>query len=48
MIKPRDWRKPFELLCKASNESVGVALCQRENDDLNIIHHARHTVNQHK
>jgi hypothetical protein len=26
MIKPPDWRKPFELLCEASNESVGVAL----------------------
>jgi hypothetical protein len=36
MIKaPPDWRKPFELLCKANNESVGVALCHGDGNELN-------------
>ena len=26
MIKPPDWRKPFELLCEANHESV-ILLC---------------------
>jgi hypothetical protein len=45
VIKRPDWRKPFELLCEANNESVGVALCQRDGDELNIIYHASRTLN---
>jgi hypothetical protein len=45
MIKPPDWRKPFELLCEASNESVGVDSCQRDGDELNIIHHTSRILN---
>jgi hypothetical protein len=44
-IKPPDWRKPFELLCEANHESVGVSLCQWDGDELNIIHDASRTLN---
>jgi hypothetical protein len=45
MIKPPNWRKPFELPSEANHESARVALCQRDGDELNIIHHARRTLN---
>jgi hypothetical protein len=45
MIKPPGWSKPFELLCEANHESVGVALCQRDGNELNIIQHASRTLN---
>jgi hypothetical protein len=45
MIKPPDWSKPLELLCEANHESIGVGLCQRDGNELNIIHHASRTLN---
>ena len=45
MIQPPDWKKPFDLLCEANHESVGVTLCQQDGDELNIIHHASRTLN---
>jgi hypothetical protein len=44
MIQPPDWKKPFDLLCEANHESVGVTLCQQDGDELNIIHHASRTL----
>ena len=27
VIKPPNWKKPFELFCEASNEAVGAIIC---------------------
>jgi hypothetical protein len=45
MIKPPEWSKPFEFLCEANHESIGDDLCQRDGNELSIIHHASRALN---
>jgi hypothetical protein len=44
-MQPPNWKKPFDLFCEVSHESVGVALCQQDGDEVDIIHHASRTLN---
>jgi hypothetical protein len=38
--------KPFDLLCEASDEAMGVVLGQHDGDNFNVIHHASRTLNE--
>jgi hypothetical protein len=45
MVQPHNCKKPFDLLCEANHESIGVTLWQQDSDEVNIIHHASRTLN---
>ena len=44
IIKPPDYDKPFELICKASNDAIGVTLAQYVDSTFNVIHYASKTL----
>ena len=44
IVRPPDWNLPFEIMCDASDYDVGVALGQRVDKKLNVIHYASKTV----
>jgi hypothetical protein len=41
ILQPPNWKKPFDLLCELSHESVGATLCQQYGDGINMIHDSR-------
>ena len=43
IVQPPDWNLPFEIMCDASDFSVGAVLGQRVDKKLNIIHYASKT-----
>ncbi|XP_026383901.1 uncharacterized protein LOC113279421 [Papaver somniferum] len=45
IIKPPDWRKPFELMCDASDYAVGAVLGQRDGKVPYAIYYASRTLN---
>nr|GEV31727.1 reverse transcriptase domain-containing protein [Tanacetum cinerariifolium] len=45
LIAP-DWDMPFELMCDASNFSIGVVLGQRQDKHFRPIHHASKTMTE--
>ncbi|GJW64385.1 reverse transcriptase domain-containing protein [Tanacetum coccineum] len=45
MIKP-DWSLPFEIMCDASDYTVGAVLGQRINKHFKPIHYASKTMNE--
>jgi hypothetical protein len=45
IIQPPDWSKPFEIMCNASDYSVGVVLGQRKEGNVHVIYYARKTLN---
>ncbi|XP_061340117.1 uncharacterized protein LOC133286682 [Gastrolobium bilobum] len=44
VIQPPDWSLPFELMCDASNFSIGVVLAQRIDRAPHVIAHASKTL----
>ena len=40
IVQPPDWNLPFEIMCDASDYTVGVVLGQRVDKKLNVIHYA--------
>jgi len=46
VIKSPILEKPFELICEASDEAVGVVLGQLDGGNFNVIHHASRTLNE--
>ena len=44
VIKSPDYEKPFDLICKASHDTIGVTLAQYDVSILNIVHHASKTL----
>ena len=45
VIKPPNYDKPFDLICKASHDAIGVTLAQYDGTTYNIIHYASKTLN---
>ena len=45
IVKPPDWRKPFELMCDASDRDIGAVLGQSEDKKPYIIHYASRILN---
>lgn len=41
-----DWSKPFEIMCDASDYTVGTVLGQRTNKKIHAIYHASRTLDQ--
>ena len=44
IVQPPDWNLPFEIMCDASDYTVGAVLGQRVNKKLNVIHYASKTL----
>ena len=44
IIQPPDWTLPFELMCDASNFTVGVVLAQRDGKLPHVIYYASKTL----
>ena len=44
IVQPPDWNLPFEIMCDASDFSVGAVLGQRVDKNLNVIHYASKTL----
>jgi hypothetical protein len=44
IVQPPDWNLPFEIMCDASDYTVGVVLGQRVDKKLNVIHYASKTL----
>src|SRR3954468_18104882 len=44
IVQPPDWNLPFEIMCDASDFSVGAVLGQRVDKKLNVIHYASKTL----
>ena len=40
-----DWNEPFEIICDASNFSIGAVLGQRQNKVIKAIYYASYTLN---
>src|SRR5436853_4876808 len=40
-----DWRLPFEIMCDATNETIGAVLGQRKNKIFHVIYYASRTLN---
>ncbi|CAN6542439.1 unnamed protein product [Malus baccata var. baccata] len=45
IIVPPDWSLPFELMCDASNYTLGAVLGQRKDKRLHVIYYASQTLN---
>ena len=45
VLHPPIWGKPFELMCNASDYTVGVVLGQRVDKKPHVIYYASHTLN---
>src|SRR4051812_24138967 len=46
ILKPPDWSLPFELMCDASDYSLGAVLRQRVEKKLYVIYYASRTMNE--
>ena len=46
ILDPPVWGEPFELLCDASDYTVGVVLGQQINKKPHVIYYASHTLNE--
>src|SRR3954468_20856436 len=44
IVQPPDWSLPFEIMCDASNFSMGVVLGQCVDEKLDVIHYASKTL----
>lgn len=44
IVKTHDWKKPFELMCDASDFSIGDMLSQRHNTVFDTIYYASRTL----
>ena len=44
IVQPPNWTLPFEIMCDASDYTVGVVLGQRVDKKLNVIHYASKTL----
>ncbi|KAK1678400.1 hypothetical protein QYE76_039248, partial [Lolium multiflorum] len=44
VVEPPDWNLPFEIMCDASDFTVGAVLGQRVDKKLNVIHYASKTL----
>ncbi|XP_076888742.1 uncharacterized protein LOC143539276 [Bidens hawaiensis] len=44
ILQPPDWRKPFEIMCHASDTTIGVVLGQRIDKKPVVIYYARKTL----
>ncbi|XP_024010463.1 uncharacterized protein LOC112085478 [Eutrema salsugineum] len=47
VVQPPDWEQPFEIMCDASDFSVGAVLGQRKEKKLHAIYYARSKVIVH-
>ena len=45
IVVPPDWNLPFELICDASDFTVGAVLGQRKEKVFNAIYYASRTLN---
>jgi hypothetical protein len=45
VVQPPDWTIPFELMCDASDFSVGAVLGQRKGKETHVIYYANKTLN---
>jgi hypothetical protein len=45
IIQPRDWSQPFEIMCDASDYTVGAVLGQRKEGRVHAVYYARKTLN---
>ena len=46
ILKPPDWSLPFELMCDASDYSLGAVLGQKVEKKLYVIYYASRTMNE--
>lgn len=46
IMQPPDWSKPFEIMCHASDYSIGTVLGQRTDKKLHVIYYASRTLDQ--
>ena len=44
IVQPPDWNLPFEIICDASDYTVGAVLGKRVDKKLNVIHYASKTL----
>ena len=44
IVQPPNWNSPFEILCDASDYTIGDVLGQRVDKKLNVIHYASKTL----
>ena len=44
IVQPPDWNLPFEIMCDASDYTIGAVLGQRVDKKLNVIHYASRTL----
>jgi hypothetical protein len=46
IIQPPDWSQPFEIMCDASEYTVGVVLGQRKEGRVHAVYYASKTLNE--
>ena len=45
-MQPPDWNLPFEIMCDASDYTVGAVLGQRKEGKVNAIYYTSKTLNE--
>ena len=45
IITAPDWSKPFEMMCDASDFTVGAVLGQRKNNVFHVVYYSSKTLN---
>ena len=46
IVRAPNWQMPFEVMCDASDLSIGAVLGQRENGKPHVVYYARKTLNE--
>ncbi|KAL1198722.1 putative mitochondrial protein [Cardamine amara subsp. amara] len=46
IVQPPDWKLPFEIMCDASDYTVGAVLGQRKDKKLSMIYYASRTLDE--
>jgi hypothetical protein len=46
IIQPLDWRQPFEIMCDASDYTVGAVLGQRKEGRVHVVYYASKTLSE--
>jgi hypothetical protein len=46
IIQPPDWSQPFEIMCDASDYTVGAVLGQRKEGQVHVVYYASKTFSE--